>query len=166
MNKPDLTGICVLVDGGCLNNNKPVSERSMYGSMRLFKDGIHVQATCPVDNASKRIHHRYNIPAICDHASNNLAEVVMLRIGMEYVHKLVNRMREQGQKLDSITVMSDSEWALSVVTGAYKIKACNEIPFNNDLQSIKHLKGIVEQEGCSIIFQHVDNLWVKSVLGH
>ena len=36
MNTPNLTGICVLVDGGCYNNNRPVSERKMYGSMTVL----------------------------------------------------------------------------------------------------------------------------------
>ena len=172
MNTPNLEGISVLVDGGCLNNNKPVVERSMYGSLTAFCDGKQVVTTHhvlgPVEQDIKCVVHKYSIPAVNGHASNNMAEVVMLRRAMEYILSVVHRQISQPnpKKLDLVTVMSDSEWALGVVTGAYKIKAANEVHFHNDLTSIQHIKSALEKHGVTVVFQHVDNLWVKSVLGH
>lgn len=169
--EPVLDGICVLVDGGCLNNQKPVSERSMYGSLTVFNGGKQVESTVytQVDNVQHcdiAYVHKFTIADAYNHASNNMAEVVMVRKAIEYVHTLAQRMAAKGQKLDSVTVMSDSEWALGVVTGVYKIKAQNEVAFHNDLATLKHVKGLLEGLGCTVIFQHVNNLWVKSVLGH
>jgi ribonuclease HI len=170
MNTPNLDGICVLVDGGCLNNNKPVTERSMYGSMTVFNGGKQVESsvdlyhTEPQDET--KLIHKYDIMDMYQHASNNMAEVVMVRTAVEYVYALVKRMAAKGRTLTSVTVMSDSEWALCVATGAYKIKPQNEIAFHNDLTTLKHVKGLVEELGCTINFQHVNNLWVKTVLGH
>ena len=174
MNTPQTIqeGICVLVDGGCLNNNKPVSERKMYGSMTVFYNGKQVESTIeffaePYYRETKCI-HKYNLMDRGEHASNNMAEVVMIRTALEYVLNLILRQEQQQnpRKLDAITVMSDSEWALNVVTGAYKIKAQNEIAYDNELTTINYIKAMLEKRNITLIFQHVDNVWVKSVLGH
>lgn len=176
INQPETLekGICVLVDGGCLNNNKPVSERSMYGSMTVFYNGKQVASRYFVNiehieemfgEGDPKLIHTFDITG--DNASNNYAEVAMLRTALRYAWQLVARMGFDEKEIPGdITVMSDSEWALSIITGAYKLKAQNQAAYNNLLADVNHYNHALVQHGCDVIFQHVNNLWVKSVLGH
>jgi len=163
MNKPNLDGICVLVDGGCLNNNKPVSERSMYGSLMVYYNGQPVNFTL----YDKEYHYgdqggrRCTIPSVDGWASNNLAELEMVSEALDYVTGLERRAQAKGSTLPVVTIMSDSEFALGMASGAMKVGKKTDQSIADIVTEIR-----VKVSKCSAIFQHVDNVWVKSVLGH
>jgi ribonuclease HI len=155
MNTPKLEGICVLVDGGCLNNNRPVSERSMYGSLTVYYNGKRVEST--IDNA-KCLVHRVEIEPN-GAASNNIAEVTMVMKALNYVVEL---MRRSPHNLHGkVTILSDSELALGLVSGAMK-------PGGKTSDEWKRMVGVARDKAIltGATFQHVDNLWVKTQLGH
>jgi ribonuclease HI len=172
MNTPKLDGICVLVDGGCLNNNKPVSERSMYGSMTVFSGGKQVESNISVGNthsavASVGIMHRWEFDLHQQKASNNIAEVLMVHIAVQYLCTLIHRMTDKGQAMPTtLTVLSDSEWALGVATHQYKAKPDTLSVLGDELGKIDAAVEWLKTKGVTLNFTHVNNLWVKSVLGH
>jgi ribonuclease HI len=159
MNTPQLEGISVLVDGGCRNNNKPVNERKMYGSFTVFHNGKRMESEY---QDIKLITHHIEFPHDeGDHASNQLAELYALGEALGYVSALQLRMQKKERKLDIVTVMSDSEFALGLASKAMKLNIKSHPDMVDAVQGVQDLAAIT-----NVIFQHVDNLWVKSVLGH
>ena len=154
-------GVCVLVDGGCLNNNKPVTERHMYGTLTVFCDRTQVASTWFVQQVeTKQLKHRFELGMSEDgHASNNLAELMMLDYALSYLAEL--KARATGRTMPTITIITDSEWAMNVMTGDYHLKASSH-------QSLKSyadmVKGNFQHNRYDV--RHADNVWVKSILGH
>jgi len=131
----------------------------MYGSLVVLKDGKPVASTY---NGNQEVIHRFDIMPVGERVTNNAAELVMIRTALKYVRQLIER---HCKPLD-ILIVSDSEWALKLVTGAYKLGNKTAVEYHNFLTDIKWDKAHLESAGCTILFQHVANEWVKSVLGH
>lgn len=162
MNKPNLDGICVLVDGGCLNNNhKDAAERQMYGSMTVFHNGKQVQSTHWQGGVGVTHSFQFNGQSKSENRSNNQAELETLIEGLLYIDDLRKRVEQQGRKLDTITVLCDSEFAVGLASGAMKLNKKSHKDLHTAVALIQSAKANV-----NVIFQHVDNMWVKSVLGH
>lgn len=162
MNTSELTGICVLVDGGCHKNNKPVSERSMYGSYTVLHDGKQIKSTA-VSGVVDVIHTQpYETTG---HASNQLAELLAMRDALAYVIASNLRCATSGKEGCDVTILSDSEYALghAQTFKPGKGAADETIKLSQDL---KLLAGQIKKAGHKVSFQHVDNGWVKTVLGH
>jgi ribonuclease HI len=157
--KPNLDGVCVLVDGGCLNNNKPVSERKMYGSLTVFHNGRQVQSTLACGGTA--LVHRFLQHPDRTNITNNQSELDTLHAGLLYVSALRERTEDSGRHLPAVTVMSDSEFALGMASGAMKLNAKSHAELHAKVAQIRVLA-----EKLPVIFQHVDNRWVKEVLGH
>lgn len=166
-------GVCVLVDGGCLNNNKPVDERKMYGSLTVFREGRQVPSRYVVDvddllkDKGTQLVWKFSLAEQQGWASNNLAEVIMIRTALRYLWQRIERaICTEKPHYKEFLVMSDSEWALGVVTGQFKIKAANELVYHNFLADIQHYTADLKKHGVTVTYQHVNNQWVKQVLGH
>lgn len=156
-------GICVLVDGGCLNNNLPVMERSMYGSMTVFSNRKQVTSTASM--GVRVVKHTWTFERAEEgHASNQLAELMILANGLEYVASLQKRV-DDGRKL-AVTILSDSEYALGMAQKVMKPGKRAEADTLTAIQAIFGAIDAVQDAGVELKFQHVDNVWVKSVLGH
>jgi hypothetical protein len=176
MNAPDTIqkGISVLVDGGCKNHNRPASERKTYGSMTVFWDGKQVASRYAIKpentlsgDGEPKVVHRFDVNLPEDYRTINIVEMAMLRTALRYAVQYVERRKHNKRSLpDHITVLSDSEWALNVLTGVYQMKPETELRFNNFLQDIKLYKRLLKKEGCQVLFQHVNRNWVEQVLGH
>jgi ribonuclease HI len=167
MNTPNLSGVSVLVDGGCRNNNRPVSERNMYGSFTVFNGGTQVASTW--EDKQELIHRRtYDCPHTKQDASanvsNNQAELEVLLEALEYVDELNGRLKEAGKEPLVVTILSDSEFALGMASKAMKLKSTS----HQDLRvTIGLIHSMIDNvPNVKVVFQQVDNLWVKSVLGH
>ena len=164
MNTPNLDGISVLVDGGCLNNNKPMSERSMYGSLTVFCGERQVKST--YEDKKQLIHRRsydtlHTKQDASANISNNQAELETMLDGLLYVDELQKRMAEQDKEPVTVTVLCDSQFAVGLASRAAKLNKKSHRDLHDTLNLIHAELGNVD-----VVFQHVDNRWVKSVLGH
>jgi ribonuclease HI len=158
MTTPNLEGICVLVDGGCLNNNRPMAERKMYGSLTVFHNGKQIEST--IQDRKSLVHHFEEADFGVEDKSNNVAEMQMMLIALNYVMALIQRT-DKINLFGKVTVMSDSQIALGLVSGEMR-------PGKKTSDAWKSGAGVAHDKATvtGVTFQHVDNVWVKSVLGH
>jgi ribonuclease HI len=154
MNTPDLKGICVLVDGGCRNNQGPVEDREMYGSMTVFHNNTQVESSV----YGKQLIHKFTFPAQEEWSSNNLAELMMLEQAFQYIVDV----RGRSPRVGNVVILTDSLWAASVADGSYKINKNAAPGLKKAAARVRSL--FLTIQGVEI--KHVDNLWVKSILGH
>jgi hypothetical protein len=147
-------------------------ERSMYGSMQILHNDKRVESTVYSGEVNARVCsvayvHQVQFELHNQSASNNIAEVLILHEGVQYLVGLVGRMKDQKKNLPThVTVLSDSEWGLGMVTHAYKPKPETREKLGEELDKIDAAVEYLKKQGVAVNFQPVDNLWVKSVLGH
>jgi len=160
MNNNLPSGVCVLVDGGCLNNNKPVSDRVMYGSMTVFFNGNQVVST--YGDMPTALVHKFDIDHQEEWASNNLAELLTMEHALSYVDELHNRSR----KVVEVTILCDSNLALGYASGTMKVGKKVDQSIRQSRMALDGMNIELERLGVKVNYQHVDEGWVKSVLGH
>ena len=157
-------GICVLVDGGCLNQNKPVSERTIYGSLKVFHNGKPVEST-RADN--KGLVHRMSfVPDDDGVIHNQRAELKAMAVALRYVELLRDRMQGTNNPLTAITILSDSEYAIGWGSGAYKGNKATADVVRNYNTRFETTRNNLKYQRVEVRFQHVPEAWVKTQLGH
>ena len=159
-------GVCVLSDGGCLNNNKPIAERSMYGSTTVFNNRKQVASV--LYDGRTAVQHEFEFEHDIDAqdwASNQLAELLAALEAINYAGQLAERRTKQGAAPLTITILSDSEYALGHAQTWRPDKKAHHDTITAS-QALKDSVRYAQNYGATLKFQHVDNVWVKSILGH
>ena len=160
----DGEGICVLVDGGCHNNNRPVNERSMYGSMTVLNRGKQVVSRWGNAPELTGTVHTFHYELEDGHASKNLAELLTLECGLTYILNL--KRRPCKTPITAVTILCDSQLALGYADGSFKVGKTVHPTMKAHYNAIAAKVREVQKAGVELKFKHVDNQWVKSVLGH
>ncbi len=146
-------GIVVLVDGGCLNN-QAVDKRHAYGSVSVFMDGKRQKMTY---RDEKGIEHKTQQARVeWGSITNNQAEFKTAIVGISWIREFYGRLG----KMMPVTVCSDSELVVNTVKGINK---------KFKVPEIAALAGELRErleELPMVTFEYVDNLTVKSLLGH
>jgi ribonuclease HI len=166
MNTPKLDGICVLVDGGCLNNNKPVSDREMYFSLKVYHNGKPVKSTWAQISA---IQHRLTIavrPEMGDQINNQVAELLAMEAALSYATSLRDRMQGTSTPLTAITILQDSEYGLGWGSGSYKGNSKTSDFVRTEATQCASLRRYLKEKLVEVTYQHVPEAWVKTQLGH
>jgi ribonuclease HI len=160
-----VNGITIVTDGGCLNNQFPASKRHMYGSMAVFDNGIRLE-TVPFQGKD----HTRSIRWECDDklwienmpdvpASNNVAELQMLIKAMVYLQELAGRSTMNTIAMTKVRILMDSQLVIGFIRG----NKCKSSHLIEHVHVARKLFSICSWK--KEIF-HVENAWVKTVLGH
>jgi ribonuclease HI len=157
-------GICVLVDGGCRNNNLPVMERSMYGSLTVFHHRKQVVSRWGNAPELTGIKHEFPLELQDDWASNNLAELKMMENALTYIMNL--KRRESNRPITQLTVVTDSALAQGFAAGTMKPNNKSHQALHNSYKTICAAMRELKQMGVEVQFVHAHNEWVKRILGH
>jgi hypothetical protein len=164
MDTPKLDGICVLVDGGCLNQNKPVSERTIYGSLKVYYNGKPVLSEWA---QHKALQHKMGFEADVDGVVHNQrAELKAMEVAMRYVELLRDRMQGTSNPLTAITILSDSEYALGWGAGDYQGDKRTADVVKDYSTRFGCWRAKLEYQRVKVTYQHVPEAWVKTQLGH
>lgn len=159
-------GITIVVDGGCLNNQFPTSERHMYGSFAVYVNGKRSE-TITYQNEK----HTSSFKWECDDTfwleslpdvppSNNVAEMEMFCGAISYLDELSSRTQPEMVDKTKVRILTDSALVVGYLTDNWKVKSPHlKLHVEQARQGYLKLKWMVD-------IRHVDNLWVKSILGH
>ena len=154
------TGIAIVVDGGCTNNNLPENTRALYGSFAVFKDGKRVEKVTHYDQVFE---HQYrweaNMPLWHEAfpgipATNNVAECEMMAQALTYAIRISKQYK-------NIVFLCDSQVVESYTKPDTK--------FNKDAKHLKEWHEAIAsrfQDNVGFTFKHLDNQIVKGILGH
>jgi ribonuclease HI len=156
------TGITIVVDGGCTNNNLPETTRTMYGSFAVFFNGTRVEK---ITHYGVTVPHQYkwecdmpgwrkatpNIPA-----TNNVAECEMMAQALAYAVRI-----SKSPKYNKIVFMGDSQVVESYTKPGSKVgKDAKHLAQHQDVISTAF------KNNSNFSYIHMDDKTVKAILGH
>lgn len=154
MRKFDLPeGIVIAADGACPGNGTDVAR--MYGSMKVFKDGVEQQFTF---DDQRYLHYRHD-PIEIDGMPNTapVAEVEMMVAAMSYCKQLIERTG----KPVPITIVMDNLNNVGYINNGFKVS-----------KKAQHLAGHVTlaremmAKMPSVKMQWISGELMKQLLGH
>ena len=156
-------GFAVLADGGCRNNQGPVSDREMYGSIKVYHNGKPIRSEWAQHVDTQ---HTMQFDHKDGHASNQVAELIAMECALTYAYRLRDRRACQGKDLTAITILDDSEYALGWGSGAYKGNKDTKALVLKYKEIFSGLRTQLKDNQVDVRFQHVPESWVKTQLGH
>jgi ribonuclease HI len=162
--------IYLYVDGGCLANGKEGAQ--MYWSLGIKRNSGEVKEFTfdgkRLPNPFKFDRSFFDDKTLLDgHNTNNIAELLAVHAALFYIKGLVRRYELAQSKLHEhvrFEIVSDSEYAIGVVTGAYVPKKNKRIVEEN----VGLFNGLndVDTEYPFIAFSHAPREKIVEILGH
>jgi ribonuclease HI len=156
-------GFAILVDGGCKKQHRPVSEREMYCSLKVYHNGkpIRHEWQQHVD-----LQHTMTLQPQDGNANNQIAELLAAEVALTYATTLRDRRACAGKALTAVTILQDSEYGLGWGSGAYKGNSKTSEWTLNEAKQCASLLRYLKEKQVDVRFQHVGEAWVKTQLGH
>ena len=158
-------GITILCDGGCHNNQLPTSERQMYGSFAVWNDGKRITSITHNDETSHDVYswqcdtELWNSSIHGINPSNNIAELEMFISALRYLSDIAERSNPIKVRTTQVRILTDSEFVRGQMNGD-KSKSLNT------RQHVELARELLASSPWKPTIVHVDNRWVKQVLGH
>lgn len=161
-----LTGIAIVVDGGCTNNQLPANARTMYGSFAVFLNGKRIERVTHYD----KVHdHQYRWEADmpmwrettpdCP-PTNNVAECEMMVQALAYAERVTANPKNAGKTIN-IAFLGDSQVVEAYTKAGSKVgKDAKHLTLHHDAINARF------QTHSNFSFTHMNEQTVKGILGH